>query len=244
MEIIRSGLFSLYPEIEFGMSTRKDGVSPGKCGLNLSYHVGDAAENVQENRQRFFDALHVAESAVAFPQQCHSDNVQIIVKPGQYETCDGLATNERNLFLAVSVADCVPIFLYDKKTNAAAGIHAGWRGTASHIVENAVRLMNQEFGSNSTDVVAFIGPAAGQCCYEVGNDVAAQFSAQFIARNGNGKLKLDLKSANCSQLIEAGLLSSNIEIHPACTICTPELFHSYRRDGKESGRMLGIIGIR
>ncbi len=244
MEIIRSEVFSRYPEIIFGMSTRQGGISAGKLDLNMSFNVDDTRANVEENRRRFFNALQIPESSVAFPVQCHSNKVLVARKTGRYEACDGLITLQRNVFLAVSVADCVPIFLFDRNTKAIAGVHAGWRGTCSHIVNNAVRLMKKEFAVNATDLVAFIGPSAGKCCYEVGGEVASQFEPKFVEEGKNHKFKLDLKSANYSQLLSEGVPAENIEVHSACTICSSERFHSYRRDGKESGRMLGIIGVR
>lgn len=244
MEVIRSEAFSNYPEVIFGMSTRQGGVSPGKLNLNLSFNVGDVRANVEENRRRFFHALNVSESSIAFPAQCHSNVVRIALHAGKYEACDALITSQENIFLAVSVADCVPIFLFDEKTKAVAGIHAGWRGTRARIVENTVQLMKKEFSVQPSDLLAFIGPSASQCCYEVGSEVASGFETEFLKESGNHKKKLDLKAANRAQLLQSGLIAKNIELHPACTICTTELFHSYRRDGEESGRMLGIIGIR
>jgi YfiH family protein len=243
MEIIRSEVFSRYSEIVFGMSTRQGGVSPGKMNLNMSFNVEDTRSHVEENRRRFFEAVQVSESSIAFPAQYHSNKVLVAAKTGRYEGCDGLITQQKNVFIAISTADCVPIFLFDRKTKTIAGVHAGWRGTSSYIVQEAVRLMKQEFAVDSSDLVAFIGPSAGKCCYEVGNEVASLFAPEYV-ESENDKKKLDLKSANRAQLMSFGLRAENIEVHPSCTICNPERFHSYRRDGKESGRMLGVIGIR
>ncbi|MDE3057645.1 MAG: peptidoglycan editing factor PgeF [Bacteroidota bacterium] len=226
------------------MSTRQGGVSPGKLGLNLSFNVGDERANVEENRNRFFHALQISESSIAFPAQCHSDKIQTVTNAGRFESCDGLMAQKENVFLAVSVADCVPVFLFDRNTKTVAAVHAGWRGTRSRILERAVQNMIEEFSVNPRDLVAFIGPSAGSCCYEVGEEVALEFTPEFITESENRKFKLDLKSANRSQLLKAGVFIENIEVHPSCTICHPERFHSYRRDGKASGRMLGVIGMK
>jgi hypothetical protein len=89
---------------------------------------------------------------------------------------------------------------------------------------------------------AFIGPAAGGCCYEIGEEVARRLDSRFVLRDGS-RLRADLKGANAAQLEEAGIPVGNIEVHPGCTIMEPEVFHSYRRDGKRSGRMMAVIGI-
>ena len=243
MEIIRSHIFSRYPQIVFGMSTRNGGISSGALGMNLSFNVGDDKVNVIENRRRFFGSLHIGLDELAFPMQCHSSNVRSVNMWGGYEECDGLVTNEFGVFIAVSVADCVPVFLFDPKTRTLAGIHAGWRGTASEIVKNGVTKMASDFATDPKDIVAFIGPSAGKCCYEVEEDVAGRFGAEFVSTGASGKRKVDLKDANRRQLLSHGVLDANIEVHEGCSIHEAALYHSHRRDGNGSGRMMAVAGI-
>jgi len=243
MEIIHSELFSQFPQIIFGMSTRKGGISPGALGLNLSFNVGDDKVNVIENRRRYFGALHIGLDELAFPMQCHSSEVQSISTWGGYENCDALVTSEFGVFIAVSVADCVPIFLFDPITRTVAGVHAGWRGTSSRIVKNSITLMKSKHAVDPTNIRAFIGPAASKCCYEVDDEVAKLFAPEFALKNGTGKWYVDLKSSNLQQLLLEGVSSTNIEVHAGCTIHEAKMYHSHRRDGKASGRMMGVIGI-
>lgn len=243
MEIIRSENFSRFPQIVFGMSTRNGGISPGRLGLNLSFNVGDDRTRVVENRRRFFDALHIGLDELAFPMQCHSADVRSITMWGGYEGCDGLVTSEFGVFIAVSVADCVPIFLFDPTTRTVAGIHAGWRGTSGGIVDNVISVMKTGHGVDPADLVAFVGPAAGRCCYEVNGEVASGFLPDFATNLESGKWHVDLKGSNVRRLLQAGVAAVNIEMHPGCTIHEPETYHSHRRDGKASGRMMAVIGI-
>ncbi|MGA7161719.1 MAG: peptidoglycan editing factor PgeF [Bacteroidota bacterium] len=243
MEIIRSEILSRYQQVVFGMSTRVGGRSPSGLGMNLSFNVNDDKVNVIENRRLFFGTLHIGLDELAFPMQCHSNTVRIIQTWGGYENCDGLITSELGVFIAISVADCVPMFFFDPVTRIVAGIHAGWRGTRLGIVNNAIALMASEFGTVSKNLIVFAGPAAGKCCYEVGEEVAAMFDKQFLFKNKSGKWNVDLKEANRQQMIAGGILSNNIEMHEGCTIHEKERFHSYRRDGESSGRMMGVIGI-
>lgn len=243
MEIIRSKIFSQYPQIVFGMSTRQGGVSPGGLGMNLSFNVGDDKVNVIENRRRFFGSLHIGLDELAFPVQCHSNNVLPVKMWGGYENSDGLVTNDLGVFIVISVADCVPIFLFDPVTRTVAGVHSGWRGTSSGIVSKAIALMTSVYDVDPRDLVAFIGPAAGKCCYEVGEEVSSLFEREFVSTNGAAKWKIDLKSANRHQMLAGGIPENHIEVHESCTIHEPEKFHSHRRDGKFSGRMMGVIGI-
>lgn len=243
MKIVRSSILDRFPEIIFGMSTVDGGISDGLFGLNLSFSVLDMEEDVKENRKRFFSSLGILNSQIAFTQQHHTTNIAGVNESGLNDNCDALHTNRKNIFLAISIADCTPVMLFDKKHHVVAGIHAGWRGTAGRIVEKTIIELKTQYHSNADDIVAFIGPSAGKCCYEVGRDVAEQFPEACSEKKGNGKYLLDVKHANLIQLLENGVLNSNIETHPDCTIHN-SLYHSFRRDGNRSGRMLAIIGMK
>lgn len=226
------------------MSTRSGGVSGGGLGMNLSYRVGDAPENVSANRLQFFEALGVSPASAAYPIQCHSNRVRIVHSPGEYPDCDALISAETGLALAVTVADCVPILLFDPVRRVAAAVHAGWRGTVGQIVALAVAQMIQECGANPGHIVAFIGPAAGACCYQVDAPVASQFPDPFVRDAGNGKYFPDLKRFNKAQLIAQGVPHAQIEIDSDCTMCNAAKYHSYRREGASSGRMLAVIQMK
>ena len=239
MTLIRPQVFP--PGIIAGFSTRNGGVSPPPLGMNLSFRVGDDPSNVRKNREIFFGALEIPPDWIAVPGQVHGTTVRRVEEPGEYPETDALISSAKGLFLCVSVADCVPILLHDTQGGAVGAVHAGWRGTASAIVATAVGAMHAEFGTLPSRVVASIGPCASACCYAVGADVASRFQ-QACVRNDRGVLFVDLKSANRTQLIDAGVPPESIELSPYCTISDPSLFHSHRRDGVKSGRMMGVIG--
>lgn len=224
------------------MSTRQGGTSPEPLGMNLSFRVGDKPERVGENRRRFFGALGFDPQRVAIPLQCHSSHIQSVNLPGEYDSCDGLVTTTKNLPLVITVADCLPIVLFDPRAAVLGHVHAGWRGSAGAIVRKAVTMMMDEFGASPTTMVAYLGPSAGVCCYEVGREVADAFLPDKLDIR-NGRIYLNLKKANTDQLLECGLRSENIEVSDSCTICSPELFHSYRRDREKSGRMMAVVSI-
>jgi YfiH family protein len=240
--IVHSRLCSNFPDLLFGMSTRKGGVSPEPLGMNLSFNVGDDPRNVEENRARFFGAMAIPQSRLAFPKQIHSGTVRTVREPGMYADCDALVTATPGIFLAVSIADCVPVFLFEPVIRSVAAVHSGWRGSKQRILAEAEQTMHSEYGANSADMLAFIGPCAGGCCYEVGEEVASQFNDEFVIRDQGKKPHLDLKAFNRALLIASGLKEENIEVSPDCTICNT-LYHSYRRDGARSGRMYGVIGF-
>jgi YfiH family protein len=240
--IVTSEVLSRFSGVRFAMSTRNGGASPEPLGMNLSFKVNDDPANVRLNREKFFGGLSISANDQAFPHQCHSTSVLNINHPGEYEACDGLVTVVPSLWLTISIADCVPIMMFDTKKKVVAAIHAGWRGTVGRVVRNGVHLMRSEFSSKPSDLVVYIGPSAGACCYEVGEEVAEQFSRDVLTRV-NSSFHLDLKKENKSQLVHEGVLEENIELSSSCTICSPKLFHSYRRDKEHSGRMMAVIGL-
>ncbi len=240
--IISSDILSGFRTLRFGMSTRQGGTSPEPLSMNLSFRVGDDWNRVEENRHRFFGALGFDPQHLAIPLQCHSTRVQSVSLPGEYDSCDGLVTTSRNLPLVITVADCLPVVLFDPKAMVLGHVHAGWRGTAGAIVRTAVTMMRDEFGASPEVMVAYLGPSAGVCCYEVGREVADAFLPDQLEIR-NGTIYLNLKKANLDLLLACGLQSGNIEISASCTICAPELFHSYRRDRDKSGRMMAVASI-
>jgi len=209
--------------------------------MNVSFRVGDRDANVRENRQRFMGSLGITEDHLATPRQIHSATVCAVDGPGQLPDCDGLTTNVPGVVLSVTVADCLAILLADPARGVVGAVHAGWRGTASGIAARAVELLQRQYGVVPADLVAYLGPSARACCYEVGEDVASLFDAAVARRDQ--KFYLDLAIANERELTRCGVSPGNIETSPDCTISHPELYHSYRRDGGRSGRMMAVIGI-
>jgi hypothetical protein len=162
----------------------------------------------------------------------------------EWPQADIAVTDDASLALSVRVADCVPILLADRHRGAVAAIHAGWKGTAEGAVIVAIRSLEARFGTAPADIVAAVGPSIGPCCYEFGADLAGQFSAHpeastwFSARD---RPHLDLWRATHDQLLRAGVPESQIHVAALCTFDHPALFHSYRRDGKQAGRLVAAI---
>jgi YfiH family protein len=168
---------------------------------------------------------------------------------------DGLVTSEAGLMLGVQTADCVPVLIADTRTRAVGAFHAGWRGTVARIVEEGVATMAREFGSKPEEMIAAVGPSIGPCCFEVGEEVRAEFEhafpyAQELLRQAEGaKPAVDLWEANRRQLLAAGLRPAAITVLKECTVCsrTPQgrrKYFSHRAERGITGRMLNIIGVR
>lgn len=242
MEIIRSAIFSNYPEIIFGFSTKSGLDRQAPYYFNLSLSVGDDENIVRENRREFIKALGLLPENVVTQKQVHSDIVRRVEMPGPPQESDAMITGRAGLGLAVSVADCTPIFIYDKSGKVIAGVHSGWRGTEKKILLKTLGRLNEEFNCNAEDLVAFIGPSICGKNYEVGEEVAALFNDEFITRE-NEKYFLDVAAANYKMLLDFGLKEDQIEMSELCTFAEEKL-HSYRRDGKISGRSFGIIAMK
>jgi polyphenol oxidase len=153
---------------------------------------------------------------------------------------DGHLTTTRGLLLAISVADCVPIFLHHPGSGAIAALHSGWRGTAAGILEAGVRALGGELSAPAAELVLHLGPAICGRCYEVSPEV-------HRAVNGAGSAPdrpapIDLRQAIARRAVEAGVPADAITISAHCTLCGPGDFFSHRGGAPE--RQMGLIGLR
>ena len=274
LQVLQLTPFLELPWLVHGFSTRAGGTSTwkGQKVLNLSFMEWDKRENVVDNRRLFQNAVGAKEHTLVSMKQFHSDVIhRFKAAPAQPSQGDASATNATGLLLGVQTADCVPILLVDAKKRAVATVHGGWRGTLARIAQKTVGRMHLEFGSKPADLLAAIGPSIGPCCYEVGAEFVTKFTAQFAdaadyfdeARSGEepnplqwlnrkppghqpppNNVHLDLRKANRSQLLAAGLRAQNVFTSELCTACRTDLYFSYRKEGALSGRMLSVIGLR
>lgn len=164
--------------------------------------------------------------------QIHGSNVVCVSSNdagSSINDCDGLVTDDPNIFLKISVADCIPLALYDPENECIALIHAGWRGLYSRIISNAVGVMLNNFGTKPENLVAEIGPHICQKHYEVKNDLVEKFSAfDGVLERRDGKTFLNLQKIAVIQLRKLGVKQQNIEISKRCTFEDTTL-PSYRR---------------
>lgn len=171
------------------------------------------------------------------PDQAHGNSVVTVSSdsPQTAAEADAVVTASRGIAPTVITADCLPIVI--ATAGAVATVHAGWRGLDAGVIAAAVAALRQTGGGV---MVAAIGPGAGVCCYEVGEDLHRRFKAkgQDFRRGGN----LDLKAIARVQLMEAGV--ARIHDTEICTICgDPELTFSYRREGPQTGRQAAIAWL-
>jgi YfiH family protein len=187
---------------------------------------------------------------LTFCHQIHSSiGYQAISSPVLYPAPfvhkgDYLITNQP-IALGVMTADCLPIAFYDQKTGACGIVHAGWRGVASGVIEQACAHMNQAFGTSAADLHAVFGPAARACCYTVTQEFKEHFqhyvwhNELFVERES--ALFFDLSACVQHILQDCGIARHTITLdYNTCTICCTD-YCSYRREKERAGRQMTII---
>jgi YfiH family protein len=228
-----------------GVTTRAGGVSEDRCAsLNVSYGVGDATANVDENLRRVGLSVGAEPGDLFSAYQVHGRAVTV-VEPGTEASprphCEILVSGSAKRTLMLRHADCTPVLLADRRGRAVGIVHAGWRGSAVRAAGAAVQALHEVFGTRPGDVIAGIGPAIGPCCYTVGQDVVDAFG---IERRHlfSDDVKLDLWEANRLALIEAGVPPEQIEVAGICTQCSADRFFSHRANQSQpAGRFAALI---
>ena len=247
--------------VKHGFSTRKGGVSTGIfSSMNLNFKRGDDPDAVLENYRRMAAALNMRVEDMVLSEQTHTTNVRVIteedrgkgiLRPQDYSDVDGMITNVPGIVLVTSYADCVPLYFVDPVRKAIGLSHSGWKGTVGHIGQKTVWKMHEVYGSEPKDIVAAIGPSICQSCYEVSDDVAEAFRANFTADEaadilldkGNGKYQLDLWKANWYVLTDAGILPEHLSVTDLCTACHPDLLWSHRKTNGQRGGLSAFLSL-
>lgn len=242
MVILKSLLFNGCKNLSFGLATKIDDKADSPFGFNLSLTVGDDNKRVEADRQRFFRELGL-ENKVATQHQIHSDKIIFVDHPGDQGESDAMITDIPWLGLAISTADCVPIFLYEPKCKIIAGVHSGWRGTFLQILEKTMSKLEEEFHANPKEIICYIGPSISQKNYEVGEDVAKYFDEKYLSPKG-AKFLLDVAKINYDILRKFEVKKENIQLSSLCSFEWSTLLHSFRRDGNLSGRSLGVLAMK
>ena len=233
--------------VPHGFSTRLGGVSQGPYrGLNIGQTSADVPRRVHENRERLSRALGLP--LVRILNMVHGTHVvRVDSAPATARTGDACITDRPGQAMMITTADCVPLFFHDPVREAVGLAHAGWRGTVAGMAEATVEALAREFGSRPGDLQVAVGPALGPCCFEVEADVAEAFRERFegqdlVSERGN-KFAVDLWQANLSCLLAAGVPEGQICVARLCTSCREDLFFSFRRDRKVTGRMAAVIAL-
>jgi YfiH family protein len=228
--------------------------------------VEDDPGLVLANRRTFFNAYGLPLDRSVWCKQVHQNAVQVIdeqaVRPRAQDggrgdrgaldedsvvpDSDALITDLAGVPLCVTLADCVPILLYDATQHVLGLVHAGWSGTVSRICSTAVEAMAERYGTHAPELIAAIGPSISPQRYEVGTDVIAAATAaygpeteQILTPASPGKALFDLWTANRLDLEGCGVPPARIEVAEISTIDNLTEFYSHRAE-QRTGRFVAI----
>ena len=192
---------------------------------------------VADELTRFIHGRFGLETSLTTCVQIHSATVVRASRGESWrecDSCDALWSAEKGVTLGIKVADCLPVSLVDTANGAIANVHSGWRGAVQRIT--AATLDAAPLAPASTR--AYLGPSIRACCFEVGDEVAAQFDERFLDRSRR-KPHVDLIAFTTAILEARGI--TDISDSGLCTRCEGSIFHSYRRDGAGQGRNLVLV---
>jgi YfiH family protein len=230
------------PRVHAVSTTRRGGVSSGPyTAFNLADHVGDDPEAVRNNRSALRQSLGLTDEP-AWLSQVHGNRVVDAATIHMPVKADASFSGRAATVCAVLTADCLPVLFCDRQATRVAAAHAGWRGLAAGVLENAVRAL----GIPPSELMAWLGPAIGSQAFEVGDEVYRAFIEQhqqavdaFTVRS-NGHWLADLYQLARIRLQVVGVTA--IYGGDFCTYTERERFYSYRRDGI-TGRMASLIWL-
>lgn len=219
-----------------------------KYGFKAIQTTKDAGDMKNKlNLSKVLNLLNVNETQVVKGIQTHSTNILCIKKNtdiSNIDGCDGYITNDKDYVLLAYFADCMPMFLVDKEKKTFSLLHGGWRGSTNKILENAIKIMVNEYNANRQDLVLVLGAHISVKNYEISEDLAKELSSKLdfdnIIEIRDSKYYLNLAQVNRNIALENGILDKNIILNNYCTY--DGNFYSYRKD-KTAKRNVAIIKV-
>lgn len=230
-------IFPHFPNIIAKISERSDG----------SMKLFNGTDVNMENRDAFFRKIGINPEKVVGARIAHGTNVAYVEDASLkiIPDVDVLVSDKKDLFLSVTIADCIPIFFYESEKNIIALAHAGWRGVAGEIIKKAASSI-LERGGAIANIHAALGPGIGACHFGVRDDAAREFQyfPECIEKR-NGELFIDLKAVIKKQCDILGIKREAVSDIEECTFCQPEKYFSFRRDKPEViEAMVAVLGIK
>lgn len=229
--------FTKFSEIIALMSERKNSSMKLFAGSDLNL----------ENRKRFFEKVGIDKNRIIAAEIVHGNKVEIVDKFSKdfITGADGLLTRDEDVFLSITVADCIPVFIYEPQAKIVGIAHCGWRGILAGVIESLIKKISEADGKIE-NLKIYLGPGINVCHFEISEDILDKFSnfSDFVIRK-DGKIFVDLKGIIKKQLTELGINSENIEDNQECTMENEQKYFSFRRDKPEKVEaMVAVIGIK
>jgi YfiH family protein len=256
LPVLTSSLLATVPRVRHGLTSRVVGLgrADGNVGFSPPRDQGDA----WSMRQHWCGAIGIDPDRLVTLGQVHGADVVRVAaadagtgaRPGSGRAGlgDALITDVPGVALLTLHADCLPVLLIDPVRPAIAAVHAGWRGTVADIAGATVRAMSESFGSVPSELLAFLGPAIGPCCYEVGVEVADAWKRQANHESSalsfaDDRWSFNLRAANIELLVRSGIHPARLDTGSICTRCAGEHWFSHRGQGAQTGRFGAMIAL-
>lgn len=237
-------LFSKFKNLKYGISNVSDG--------NMSFKFGEKVE-VLKNRKNFLKKVTIPPNKCVGINLAHDSEILTVSQKDTSECAvenkegDALLTNEKNVFLFMMTADCLPVILFDPIKKVLALVHCGWRSTEEKIVQKVVSKIVSDYGSDTNNIIAHIGPSIQKESYVFENPVVENLPGweSFLDKLENGEFEIDLVGYNVFQLEKSGVLPENVEVSPIDTVINKSYFSHYRsvRTGESEGRFCTVVGM-
>ncbi len=212
--------------------------------FNLALHVNDNPKRVQRNRDYLQRSLRLP-SQPFWLEQVHSSRcVELTEQPSDLTTetvADASYTRLKEAACCVMTADCLPVLICNRQGNWVAAVHAGWRGLADGVIENTIA----RYTGDLSDLLAWLGPAISQSCFEVGSEVKEKFVGQYEPFASAFKANQENKfMADLYQIARMKLQTKGVKVFGGnfCTFQDEQHFYSYRRNN-QTGRMASLVWI-
>ncbi len=249
LQFLTFSKLSTFDDIRHGIFTRNNGISSGNSNsLNVGLSVGDKKKSVVNNRKTIARCMDTRE--LVFSNQVHETGILIFKKDNEKRSSeadapplsgDAMITDIPGKSLAIQLADCQGILLFDPQNKVVANVHSGWRGSIKNILGACVEAMKNEFGCRPENIYAGISPSLGPCCAEFIHYHQEIPEAYWCYKNASDYF--DFWKISWHQLVNAGLLPQDIEISNICTKCNSHLFFSFRKKN-QTGRFVSVIGLK
>lgn len=228
------------------------------CQSEMNFRIYENDGILQASYDRICNVIDFDRNNIVKPHQTHTDKIEVVQNGSEkFDEVDGVITNQENITLCTTSADCTTLLFYDPVQKVIGDVHSGWRGTVQKIGQKAVKKMIEQYDCKLENIICCICPHIRKCHFEVEEDVAKLFSDTFsymddiqklIVKSdiidGKQKYHIDTTSINCIMLQEVGLKAENIIDSGICTVCEKKNFHSYRVDKETSGRNGAMIMLK
>lgn len=220
-----------------------------KPDKNMRVFLDDSLNKKTEiNRKKYFKKQSINYSSLIFSDLIHDNQVKIVNYKDRgkiIKKTDALISNDPNICLSMTAADCLIIYVYDKKEKVVSLIHAGWRGLVKNIIKKTLNKMFLHYKSRPKDILIYISPHIQVCHFEIKENILSKFKKYQKHIKKDDKIKINLSAIAKKQLIELGILNKNIQISSECTYCLNDKYFSYRRSkSKQLKTMIAYLSLK